>query len=331
MSIDARAVLITSSGGPEVLSIGNVAVRDPGYGEVRIKVAAAGLNRADVMQRKGFYPAPPGVHPDIPGLEYAGVVEAVGEGVTLHEVGDRVMGIVAGGGMAEALVVHAREAMKVPDGLSNEEAAAVPEVFLTAYDAIVTQAESLAGETLLLHAIGSGIGTAGAQLARLFGMRVIGTARSAEKIERAREYGMNEGVVVGDDGAFADAVLAHNGGRGADVIFDGIGARYLGENLQAIAPLGRIVVIGLLGGAMGDLNLGLLLHRRARVIGSVLRARPLEEKIALAQTFGRTMVPRFADKTLRPVVDAVLPMADIGEAHARMERNETFGKLVMAW
>ncbi|MFT7623041.1 MAG: NADPH2:quinone reductase [Myxococcota bacterium] len=319
----ARAVRITQPGGPEVLELGEIDVRPPGGGELLVAVAAAGLNRADCLQRRGVYPAPAGVAADVPGLEYAGVVEAVGPGVTSFAPGDRVMGIVGGGGMCTHLVVHERETLRVPDGLSLTDAAAVPEAFLTAWDAVYRQAGLRHGETLLVHAIASGIGTAALQLGQATGNVVYGTSRSADKLDRCQGLGLKHPILV-EDGTFSKRVKA-------DVILDTIGAAYLKENLKALRLRGRIVTIGLLGGATGPMPLGLLLARRATLMGSVLRSRPLEEKAALTQEFSASMLPLFAEGSLRPVVDDVLPMSAVVEAHSRMESNKTFGKLVLSW
>lgn len=332
MTTLSRAVRITTPGGPEVLALGELEVRDPGFGEVRIDVAAAGVNRADTLQRRGFYPAPSGVPADVPGLEYAGVVAALGEGVHEVRVGDRVMGIVAGGAMATQLVVHARETIPIPSALAFAEAAALPEVFLTAYDAVVLQAGLVSGDVLLVHAIGSGVGTAALQLARALGARTLGTSRTQAKLACCESLGLGaaDGLLV-TDGKFAERVQRATGDRGADIVLDGVGASYLEEDVRALASGGRLVVIGLLGGANGALPLGMLLQKRARVIGSVLRSRALEERCALAQVFARRLLPLFESRALRPVIDAVLPMSEVQEAHRRMESNETFGKLVLTW
>jgi putative PIG3 family NAD(P)H quinone oxidoreductase len=330
VGIEARAVRIRGSGGPEVLEISEIAVREPGPGEILVDVRTAGLNRADVLQRRGFYPAPAGVAPDVPGLEYAGVVAALGDGESAWSVGDRVMGIVAGGGMATRVVVHAREAIRVPAGMEMTDAGAVPEVFLTAYDALFADARTTIGSVVLLHSVGSGVGTAALQLANTAGATPVGTSRTADKIERCRSLGLVHGVVTAD-GRFADAVRAATGGRGADVVLDTVGAAYLAENVAVLAERGVVVVIGLMGGIAGELALGLLLKKRASIVGSVLRTRPLEEKAALAQAFARDVLPLFETGKVRPVVDAVLPMTDVAEAHRRMEANETFGKIVLAW
>jgi NADPH:quinone reductase len=329
MPTRARAVRIREAGGPEILEIGEIEIRDPGPGEILVEVAAAGLNRADVLQRKGFYPAPPGVPADVPGLEFAGTVALAGHDSGWQE-GARVMGIVGGGGCATHLVVHGREALPVPERLSLTDAAAIPEVFLTAYDALFLQGGLSLGETCLIHAVGSGVGTAAVQLARAAGARPLGTSRTERKLERCRDLGLEDGVVV-NEGAFAKAVLEKTGGRGADVVLDTVGAAYLDEDVKALAHGGRIVVVGLLGGAKGSFNLGRLLPKRGRVMGTVLRSRPLEEKATLAQAFRRAVLPGLESGALRPVVDQVAPMDAIGEAHARMERDETFGKIVLLW
>jgi NADPH2:quinone reductase len=331
MTIVARAVKLRGAGGVEVLELGELAVRGPGAGEVRVAIAAAGLNRADLLQRRGVYPAPPGAPPDVPGLEYAGTVEVIGPAVTAFAVGDRVMAIAGGGAMATHIVAHERELVRVPDKMSLEDAAAVPEVFFTSYDALFRQAALALGETLLIHAAGSGIGTAAIQLAGCAGARPIGTARSQAKLDRCAELGLADGIVVADDKAFAAKLAALTGGRGADVILDGVGGAYLEENLRALALRGRLVVIGMMGGTGGTMPLGLLLNKRARIFGTVLRSRPLEEKAALAQEFAARVIPLFEIGALRPVVDAVLPMTEIAEAHRRMEQNENVGKIVLRW
>jgi NADPH2:quinone reductase len=328
--IEARAVKILGKGGAEVLSLGTLAVPDPGPGEIRVQIVAAGLNRADLLQRRGLYPAPQGAPPDVPGLEYAGRVERVGQGVLDYAVGDAVMGVVAGGGMATHVVVHAREAMRAPVGMPLEEAAAIPEVFLTAYDALFVQAQLALGELLLVHAVGSGVGSAALQLGLLAGAEVIGTSRTVDKLARCRALGLAEGLPVTDK-KFADALGERCGGRGCDVIVDTIGAAYLAENVKALALRGRLVMVGMLGGASAELPLGLLLAKRITLIGTVLRSRALEEKATLTQSFAQKVLPLFAAGRLKPVIDVVMPMSEVRAAHQRMESNETFGKIVLRW
>jgi putative PIG3 family NAD(P)H quinone oxidoreductase len=326
----ARAVRIMGAGGPEVLKLAELEVREPAPDEVLVQIHAAGVNRADILQRKGVYPAPPGVAPDVPGLEFAGVVERVGSQVRALRAGDRVMAITGGGAMATHIVAHERELVRVPEGMSLSDAAALPEVFMTAYDAMVIQGKLAMGETVLIHAVGSGVGTAALQLANALGATPIGTTRKADKLERARALGLTHGVIAAD-GGFAEQVKDITGGKLAHVVLDTVGGKYLGENLKAVAPGGTIVTIGLLGGAKAELALGLLVQKRAILRGSVLRARPLEEKIALARAFERAVMPLFARGALRPVVEDVMPMEEIGKAHERLESDDTFGKLVMTW
>ena len=327
------AVKIRGSGGPEVLEIGEHELPELGPEQIRVRVVAAGLNRADLLQRKGRYPAPPGVPQDVPGLEYAGVVEACGAQVHDHPIGEAVMGITAGGAMAEAVVVHAREAIPVPKGLGPVQAAAIPEVFLTAWDALFRQADLRAGSLLLVHAAASGIGTAAIQLARLTGASVVGTSRDAGKLAALEKLGLklDESLLIDrETPRFADA-LKEKVGRGADVILDGVGGGYLGENIAALQSRGRLVVIGLLSGASGELPLGMLLQKRASIVGTVLRSRPLEEKIALARDFDHHTRAAFESQRLRPIIADVMPMKDIAEAHRRLEANDVVGKLVMSW
>ena len=327
----ARAVRIKEPGGPEVLSIDRIGVDDPGPGQVLVEVAAAGLNRADLLQRRGLYPAPPGVPADVPGLEFAGRVAALGAGVSERAIGEAVMGIAAGGAMATHIVVHERELIGVPEGISLSHAAAIPEAFLTAYDALFAQAQLSAGETVLVHAIASGVGTAALQLARHAGARVIGTSRTADKLDRCQQIGAFEALHL-EEPVFAEAVQGKTKGRGVDVVLDLVGGPYLSENLSALALRGRLVMIGLMGGRTAEVPLATILRRRLTIHGSVLRSRPLEEKAALATRFDRRIAPLFEPGgPLAPVVDEVLPMSEIQAAHARMERNETLGKLVMSW
>lgn len=324
-----------AAGGAEVIEAGEVEVRDPGPGEVQVEIAAAGLNRADLLQRRGLYPAPAGAPPDVPGLELAGHVVARGPGASLWKDGDAVMAITGGGAMARRITLHERELIPVPAGVSVTDAAAIPEVFLTAWDALVRQAGLRAGHDVLIHAVASGVGTAAVQLARAVGARPIGTSRRAAKLDAVRALGLgladDDGLVVADPPAFAKEVAARTGGRGAAVVLDTVGASYFEENCRAAMARGTIVLLATVGGGTAKAPLTMMLGKRLTVIGSVMRARPLEEKIELARAAAAELVPLFDRGLLRPVIDQVLPMADLAAAHARMEADANVGKLVLAW
>lgn len=323
-----RAITIPVPGGPEALVPTDRPDPTPSRGEVRVRVRAAGVNRADLLQRMGRYPAPADAPQDIPGLEYAGVVDALGEGVTELAVGDRVFGLVPGGAYAERITVHARGVARLPDGLTFVEGGAIPEAFITAYDAMVTQAGLAAGERVLVQAAGSGVGTAALQIARAIGATAIGTARTAAKLERARGLGLSHGVVA-QGGAFAQGVLAATGGQGADVVLELVGGQYVAEDLGCVAPLGRIILVGMLAGGSVELDLGALLRRRVTLRGTVLRSRPLEERLVAMQAFSRHLVPLFESGALRPVVDRVFPLERAADAHAYVATNDGFGKVVL--
>ncbi len=323
-----RAIVIREPGGPEVLELREVPTPEPTRGEVRVRVRATAVNRADLLQRMGQYPVPPGWPKDILGMEIAGEVDAVGENVTELAKGDRVFGLIGGGGYAENVVVHARTLAHMPPDMSFADAAAIPEVFITAWDAMVDQAGLSAGETALVHAVGSGVGTAGLQIAKAIGARVIGTARTPQKIERARELGLEHGVVV-EGTKFADEVLARTGGAGVDVVLELVGGAYVAQDLVCLALKGRIVVVGTMAGTQAEIALPQLMHKRAVVRGTMLRSRPLEEKILAARALERHLVPLFASGALRPVVDRVFPLARAADAHRLMQKNDTFGKLVL--
>ena len=326
---NATAIRIREPGGPDVLEVGEIQLPKPGPSEVLVEVAAAGLNRADCLQRRGFYPPPPGVPPDVPGLEFAGVVESVGDSVNAWKPGDRVMGILGGGAMATRVLTEAAELMQVPPELSLEEAAAVPEAFLTAYDALVLQGGLQRGQTALVHAIASGVGTASIQIASSLGATSVGTSRTAHKLPRCTELGLTHAVLV-EEGQFADTVLAAIP-DGANVILDTVGAAYLSQNLKVIANKGRIIVIGLMGGVKGELALGALLAKRASIHGSVLRSRSAAEKAELTKSFTEEMLGLFTSGELKPIIDKVMPMTDVQTAHEQMDANQTFGKLVLTW
>jgi putative PIG3 family NAD(P)H quinone oxidoreductase len=325
-----KAVIITRPGGPEVLEIQDRPKPEPGIGQIRVRVHASALNRADLLQREGNYPVPPGYPVDIAGMEYVGKVDSLGEGVTLWKIGDRVMGLIGGGAHAEFLCVHEREAIPVPTQLSWEEAAAIPEAFLTAYDALFSRLALKIGETLVIHAVGSGVGTAAVQLARRVGAKVVGTARSLGKLERARELGLDVPVDA-SQGNWPQQVEAALGGQRVNAVLDLVGGDYLEGNLRVMAPRGRIVIVGLTAGPTARLNMGVMLRKRLTIVGTILRARPLEEKIALAREFSDRVIPLFEAGRLRPVIDRVFPFDEVRDAHQLMASNQTFGKIVLSW
>ena len=325
-----KAVIITSAGGPDVLELQQRPTPEPGIGEIRVRLHASALNRADILQRMGNYPVPAGAPQDIAGMEYAGEVDALGEGARLWKQGDRVMGIVGGGGHAEFLCVHEREVMPVPNGMSWEDAAAIPEVFLTAYDALFTRLGLAVGETVLIHAVGSGVGTAALQLAHNAGARVIGTARSADKLARVKDLGLDAGIDA-SQGDWATQVEKAIGRDAVNATVDLVGGNYLEGNLRVAALKGRIVVVGLTAGSSAPFNMGILLRKRLTIVGTVMRARPLEEKIAIAREFSDRIIPLFESGRLKPIVDRVFPFEQISDAHRLMESNKTLGKIVLAW
>ena len=324
-----RAAIYAGAGGPDVITFGDVPDPEVTFDHIRVRVHAAGLNRADIHQRRGHYPAPKGWPADIPGLEYAGEVEAV-RGESRWKVGDRVMGLVGGGAMAEMVVVHEGEVLPIPDHLSYTDAAAIPEAFLTAYDALVTRGRLGAGERVLVHAVGSGVGTAAAQIARHLGATVLGTSRSADKLARAAVYGLDHGIDTSST-PFRDAV-----GEPVNVILDMLGGPAFADNLAVLANRGRLVLLGFLSGSASNADLAPILRKRLEIIGTVMRPRGIEERIPLVREFTERMIPLFDRRIeqaapLRPVVERVFPMAQLADAHRLLESNDTFGKLIVSW
>lgn len=322
-----KAIVIREPGDETVLGLGEVAAPELPAGALRIRVAAAGVNRADLMQRQGHYPAPPGASVLL-GLECAGeVVEAAPE-VSGWKPGDRVMALLAGGGYAEEVVVDAGSALRVPEGMDLEEAAGFPEVFLTVFLNCFQIGGLDTGNALLVHGGGSGIGTAAIQLMREAGVTCFVTAGSEAKLQRCRQLGADHAISYRDED-FVERVLEVTDGRGVDVVLDHMGAVYLDSNLRALAVAGRLVIIGLMGGARGELNLGSLLMRRQQIIGSTLRARPVEEKAALVTAFVERFGEALEQGRIAPVIDRVMPLAEAAEAHRRMKASEHFGKIVL--
>ena len=321
-----RAVVLDGHGGTDVLSLRQVPDPIPGPDEVQVELVATALNRADLLQRMGLYPGPPMEH-EIPGMEYAGRVAARGERVDDVAIGDPVMGIVGGGAYAEKLVVHSRQVMTVPDSVPLDDAAAVPEVFITAWDALVRQGGLTSGRTALVHAGASGVGTAAIQIARSVGARVAVTA-SAAKIEGCRDLGADLVIDYGTDD-FVEAVQEWTDGAGVDVVLDVIGGDYTDRNLKTVRSQGRVIQVGVMGSGRAEINLGALLQKRISLHGTVLRSRPVEEKIAVTRQFAREMLPRFDDGTLRPVIDSRYSLDEVADAHGHMEANANIGKILL--
>lgn len=324
-----RAAVITQPGGPEVLQVQEVEEPQPGPDEILVDVKASALNRADLLQRGGRYPGPADVRADIPGLEMAGVVAAVGGRVTGLTPGDRVFALLGGGGYAQRAVIHQAMAVSIPERLDFQQAASMPEVFFTAYDALFNWCRLSMGERALIHAAGSGVGVAAIQLAREAGAVTFGTASSAEKLRRAAELGLDVGINYRDED-FADVVRQKTGGRGVDVVLDVIGAPYWDRNIASMALKGRMVLVGTMGGGQIETNVGALMPKRLSVFGTVLRMRSLGEKIVLTEQFRRHVLPLIESGKVRPVIDRVFPLEQAADAHRYMETNANFGKIVLA-
>ena len=320
-----KATLIEAGAGD--LEWGDAPSPLAGPTDVLVEVHATAVNRADLLQRRGFYPPPPG-ESDILGLEAAGVVGAVGVGVKGVRVGDRVCCLLGGGGYAEQITVPEAMALPIPAGLDFVQAAAIPEAFYTAFVNLVLEAGLAAGERVLIHAGASGVGTAAIQLVRARGATAFVTAGSDDKLARCKDLGASAGINYKQE-SFTERIAALTEGKGVDIILDCIGGSYLEANVASLRPQGRLVIIGLMGGTKADLNLGLLVSRRLRVIGSVLRSRSLTEKVAITEAFRSEVMPLFANGTLKPVVDATYPIAEAAAAHDYVAANKNFGKVVL--
>src|SRR5216684_4666185 len=321
-----RAVIITRPGGPEVLEIQDVEMPEPAGDYVRVRVRASGVNRADLLQRAGGYQAPPGSPAHIPGLEFAGEVDAVGPLVRAWKPGQRVMGLAGGGAQAEYILSHEGLLVEIPQNLDFVQAAGIPEVFMTAHDALFTQAGLQMGERVLIHAAGSGVGTAAIQLAHEAEAMTFGTSRTPRKLELARELGLDVGL---SNQNFAAEVSRLTNGEGVHVVIDFIGAPYMEQNLQALAMWGRMVFLSTMGGMQANVNLGILMGKRISMRGVTLRTRTLEEKLAVTRRFATGVLPLLANGKVKPVIDQVYPLEQIGEAHRTMSENRNFGKLIV--
>lgn len=323
-----RAVIAPSPGGVEALELVELPDPEPGPEDLLVEVAATAVNRADILQRRGMYPPPPGA-PDTLGLELSGRVVGMGVAVTGWREGDEVCAVVGGGGYASMAVVPARTAMPLPPGLDVVSAAAVPEVYATAYDNVFLRAGLTAGETVLLHGGSSGVGTAGILLATRAGAEVVVTVGTEDKAEACRELGADLAINYRDVDSFADAIRDARDGRGVDVVLDIIGGPYLAQNLSVLEPDGRMVTIGLMGGAKAEINLGLVLSKRLSVMGSTLRARPVDAKAALADRLVTDVWPGFADGTLRPIIHSRHALSDVAAAHEELESSTHVGKILL--
>jgi len=321
-----RAVVITRPGGPEVLEVQEVETPEPIGDYVRVRVRASGVNRADLLQRAGAYPAPPGSPSNIPGLEFAGEVDAVGPLVRMWKPGQRVMGLVGGGGQAQYILVHEGLLVEIPENLDFVQAAGVPEVFMTAHDGLFTQAGLQMGERVLIHAAGSGVGTAAIQLAHATGATTFGTSRTPGKLERARQLGLDFGLSSQNFAAEVNR-LTNNGG--VHVVLDFIGAPYLEQNLEALTTWGRIVFLSTMGGVQANVNLGMLMSKRISMRGCTLRTRTLEEKLTVTRRFATSVLPLLASGKVKPVIEQVYSMEEVGKAHVEMGENKNFGKLIV--
>jgi putative PIG3 family NAD(P)H quinone oxidoreductase len=325
-----KAVYIKEFGTADKLEVREIAdLPAPRADRVLVRVRAAGLNRADLLQRRGLYPAPKGFPTEIPGLEFAGEVAAIGEAVNNVKIGDRVMGITAGAAQAEFVSVPENTLVEIPANLDFIAAAAVPEAFITAHDALFTQGSLKMGESVLIHAVGSGVGLTGLQLAKAAGATVFGTSRTADKLEKAAKYGLDHSIVVENVQQIVEVVREKTNGRGVNVVLDLVGAGYLSANLNSLATLGRLIFVGTTAGAQAELDISIAMRKRLRLFGTVLRARSNEEKAAATRLFTEQVVPLLAQGVVKPIIDRVFTLEEIGRAHEYLESNASFGKVVL--
>lgn len=324
------AAVIPRFGPPEVLEVRDYPTPTPSAREVLVRVHASALNRADLLQRIGRYPAPPGWPSDVPGLEFAGEVAATGSDAVRWRTGDRVFGLAGGGAHAEYVAVHEATLIRIPDAMTWHEAAAIPEAFITAYDAMVTQGALRSGETVLVHAVASGVGLAAVQIARAWGAHPYGTSRTPDKLPVAVAAGMIEGVALPDSlDPLAAAVARWTDGRGIDLTIDLVGGAYLQASIAGAAQQGRVLLVGAVAGARAEVDVRQILGKRLTLRGTVMRARTLEERIAVAAAFEADVLPRLASGELVASIDSVFSLSAIAEAHSRMETNQTAGKVII--
>jgi putative PIG3 family NAD(P)H quinone oxidoreductase len=325
-----KAVWVKEFGGAENLEIREVEdLPKPKGKEILVRVKTSALNRADILQRKGFYPAPKGFPERILGLEFAGEVSEIGATACNFKIDDRVFGITAGGGQAEFLLTDESLLAKIPKNLNFIEAATVPEAFITAHDAVFTLGNLQAGKTLLIHAVGSGVGLAALQLTKAKNIKVFGTSRTPDKLEKSREFGLDEAILIDENTDFARIVRDKTDGKGVDVILDLVGASFFAENLKSLALKGQLILVGLTGGATAEFNLGMALAKRAKIIGTVLRTRSTEEKAEATAKFIKDVLPLIEAGKIKPNLDRFFPLENIKEAHEYLESNRSFGKVVL--
>lgn len=327
---EMQAVWISQPGGPEVLEVRAVPKPQATADQVLVRVRASALNRADLLQRQGRYPAPAGFPQEIPGMEFAGEVVELGPMAKMWKPGQRVFGLIGGAAQAQYIVIHERLLAEMPANLSWTEAAAIPEVFITAQDALWKQADLRPGETVLIHAVGSGVGLAAVQIARAIQAVPYGTSRTAAKLDQARKLGMQDGITVLQN--FDEMVAAAEkwtSGRGINVVLDLVGGPYVKASQKLLAQQGRMVLVGTVAGGSYELDSRFVMGKRLQIRGTVLRNRSLEEKIQVIRSFAAEIVPLLARGVLRPNIDSTFRMTEIGKAHQRLESNETFGKVVI--
>jgi len=330
MNATMKAAWIAAFGGPEVLEIRDAAMPQPGREDVLVRVRASALNRADLLQRQGKYPPPAGYPAEIPGIEFAGEIAETGSSVRKWKSGQRVFGLIGGGAHAEYIATHQDLVAEIPENLDWPAAAAIPEAFITAHDALWIQAGLRPGETVLINAVGSGVGLAAVQLVRAIQAVPYGTSRTASKLDQAKEYGMEDGLVVRDN---LDDLLAAmeqlTRGQGVNVMLDLVGGPYVKAGQKLLAAKGRMILVGTVAGGSYELESRYVMGKRLQIRGTVLRARSLEEKIRVTQAFASELVPLLAGGVLRPVIDSTFALGDIAEAHRRLESNQSTGKVVI--